>query len=65
MTQRTQWVTGRVAARHRAQPPGSPLSNYFAPAPFASNADADKGQESLSLLRDLLKGGGRVKGKNS
>ena len=62
-TGRTLWVIKRVAARHRAQVPRSPFSVYSAPAPFGSHAD--KGQESLYTLRDLLKGGEIVKGKNS
>lgn len=41
-----------------AQLPRPAFSVYSAPAPFSS--DADKGQGSLSMLRDLLKGGERV-----
>lgn len=52
MTRRTPWMIKRVVARGLAQLPRSTFSAYSVSVPFGS--DADKGQESLYLLRDLL-----------
>lgn len=63
MTGSFLWVIKRVTTSHWAELLGSTFSVYSVPAPFGRHAD--KGQKSLYMLKDLLKEGEIVKGKNS